>query len=162
MPDLKSYVMMYNIFGDEKMKYKKINEEYYIRIDPNEEIMETLEKICEEEKIHGGHFQGIGACGKVILSTYLPKTDGFEEHEYNGMLEMASLIGNVTIDKNQQISLHAHGVFSYLDEKGNPTVAAGHLSKAYVNYTGEIILKPSEIEISQRLDIVPKVAVWNI
>ena len=73
-----------------------MNDEYYIRIDPNEEIMEMLERVCETEKIHGGHFQGIGACGKVILSTYLPDKDEFTQHEYSGMLEMASLMGNVT------------------------------------------------------------------
>ncbi|MBR3368949.1 DNA-binding protein [Candidatus Saccharibacteria bacterium] len=144
------------------MQYKKMNDEYYVRLDPNEELIATLKKICATEKIYGGHFQGIGACGKVVLSTYLPKVDEFKEHEYIGMLEMASLMGNVTINLNGEITLHAHGVFSYLDEEGKLSVVAGHLQKAYVNYTGEIILRPSQMEITQREDIVPKVAVWNL
>ena len=144
------------------MDYKKINDEYYIRTDPQEEIMETITKICEKEKIGGGHFQGIGACGKVILSTYLPDKDEFEEHEYSGMLEMVSLLGNVTVNKDRQISLHAHGTFSFLDENGKPTVTGGHLRRAYISYTGEIILKPAGVEITQRSDIVPKVPVWNL
>ena len=144
------------------MRYTTINGEYYIRIDPGEEIMETLERVCDEEKVYGGHFQGIGACGKVILSTYLPTKDEFAQHEYDGMLEMASLTGNVTIDRDHKVKLHAHGVFSYLDAEGNLKVTAGHLSKARVSYTGEIILRPAGREITQRLDVVPKVAVWNI
>ena len=142
------------------MEYKKLNGEYFLRIDPHEEILESITKLCEAEKIFGGHFQGIGACGEVSLSTYLPAEQKFTFHNFSGMFEMISLLGNVTEGADGKINLHAHASFSFLDGE-KISVIGGHLKSAVVNYTAEIILRPANEVISQRFDIVEKVGVWN-
>ena len=133
------------------MEYKKIN---------GEEILNCITAMCENEKIFGGHFQGIGACGEVALSTYLPEKKDFTMHSFSGMLEMTSLLGNVTKNLDDKISLHAHANFSYLNGD-DIIVIGGHLKSAVVSYTAEIILRPANEIISQRFDIVDSVGVWN-
>ena len=143
------------------MEYRKETGAYYIRIDPGEDVMETIVKVCEENHVFGGSFQGIGACGEAVLSTYLPTTKEFQDHVLTGMLEMASLTGNVTKAADGKIGIHAHAVFSYLDGQKISTVG-GHLTKATVSYTGEIVLRSSESPIGQRDDLVPGVNVWDL
>lgn len=143
------------------MEYKKMGSEVYLRIDPEEEVMETIKQVCEKENILTGHFQGIGACGTAVLSTYCPETKDFIEHPYSGMLEMVSLMGNVTEAQSGAISLHAHAVFSYLNDSEQVATIAGHMLKAVISYTGEIVLRAAPEKIGHRADIVPEINVWK-
>ncbi len=143
------------------MEYAKLNGEYFLRVDPGEEILESITKLCENEKIFGGHFQGIGACGEITLATYIPAEKDFVLHNLSGMFEIVSLLGNVTQNSEGKVSLHAHGNFSYLDENKKLVEVGGHLRRAVINYTGEIILRPANEIIGQRFDIAEKVGVWK-
>jgi uncharacterized protein len=143
------------------MDYKKIENEVYLRVDPNEEVMETIKKVCVKENISTAQFQGIGACRNVVLSTYCPETMDFIEHPYAGMLEMVSLMGNVTKKNAEEIWLHAHAVFSYLNDSKEISTTAGHVIKAVINYTGEIVIRIVPETIWLRSDIVPGVDVWK-
>jgi predicted DNA-binding protein with PD1-like motif len=143
------------------MEYKKMENEIYLRIDPGEDVMETIKNVCERENFFTAYFQGIGACGNVILSTYCPETKKFIEHPYTGMLEMVSLMGNITKNSVAEPSLHAHAVFSYLKDNNEVQTIAGHMLKAVISYTGEIIIRPASAIIGHRTDIVPEINVWN-
>ncbi|MBI3035943.1 DNA-binding protein, partial [Candidatus Woesearchaeota archaeon] len=41
------------------MKFKKINDTYFIRLDRGEKIIENLKKFCAKNKIKCGYFFGI-------------------------------------------------------------------------------------------------------
>lgn len=84
------------------MDYRKMKDNIYLRIDKGENIIESIKAVCREEGIYGGYFQGIGACGKAILSTYIPEGNDFIDHSYEGMLELISLMGNITEDEKQR------------------------------------------------------------
>lgn len=142
------------------MDYAKLNGEYYVRVDPGEEILAAVTEICEREKIFGGHFQGIGACDEITLSSYVPADDEFVVKNFAGMFEIVALIGNVT-RVDEKINLHAHATFAYLDENKNFASLGGHLKRARVNYTAEIVIRPASEIISRRFDLVPNVGVWN-
>ena len=62
--------------------------EVYLRIDPDEEIMETIKNVCEKENIFTAYFQGICAYGNAVLSPQCPERKGFLEHRYSGMTEV--------------------------------------------------------------------------
>lgn len=135
------------------MEYAKLNGEIYLRVDPGEEILDAIIKTCEREKIYGGHFQGIGACGEITFRTYLPAEKISSYKNFTGLFEMVSLQGNVAY--TDKINLHAHAMFSYLDENQNLASVDGHLSRAVVNYKAEIIIRPAGEIIGNRFDILP-------
>lgn len=130
------------------MDYKKTETEYYLRIDKGEEIVSKLIDFCKKENIKTAHFQGIGACNKVVCQTLNLENHTFINHEKTGMLEMISLLGNIAEDDNGELSFHAHSVFSYI-ENDEVKLFGGHLKEAYVCYTGEIILSPTENTIKR-------------
>ncbi|MBR6841456.1 MAG: hypothetical protein IKM77_04050 [Prevotella sp.] len=44
------------------MEYRKIGDNYYIRMDRGDEIIGNLLSICEKESIPSAVFSGIGGC----------------------------------------------------------------------------------------------------
>lgn len=143
------------------MDYRKIKDTVYIRIDKGESVIETIKKVCEEENIRSGHFQGIGACDEAVLATWIPKKADFIHHTFSGMLEMVSLMGNISTDQDGNPYSHSHAVFSYLDEQEKPKVVAGHLEEARVSYTGEIVLWTADNTIGRMKDSMSGIDVWD-
>lgn len=144
------------------MEYRKENKTYYIRLDKNENLTESIKQICRKENIQAGYFQGIGACDDAILGTYISEKNDFIKHRISGMLEMISLMGNITTDQNNEPFLHSHASFSYLDKNGNVILTGGHLMEARISYTGEIILTQSEEKIGRMIDPKTGIEIWEL
>lgn len=144
------------------MEYRRAGETLYLRIDKGEEVMETIREVCRREGIGGGSFHGIGACDKAILSTWIEAASDFIFHTKEGMLEMVSLMGNISLDGEGTPFLHAHGIFSFVGEDGEVAVVAGHLLEAHISYTGEIILHAPPFSIGRSFDERAGIEVWAL
>ena len=144
------------------MKYKKIRDTFYIRVDKGENVTGSIIEVCKREKIQAGYFQGIGACDLVDLSTWIPERNDFTDHQLTGMLEMVSLTGNITTDADDKPFLHSHATFSYLNQEGEIVLTGGHLKEARISYTGEIILNPADEVIGRVFDENAGIEVWKL
>ena len=144
------------------MEYKKMKDNIYLRVDKGENVIKTIKEVCKKEGIYGGYFGGIGACSAATLSTYIPEQNDFIDHEISGMLEMVSLMGNITMDCDNQPFLHSHAVFSYLNQAGEIAVTAGHLKEAKIGYTGEIIITSAGDTIGRQFDENAGIEVWKL
>ena len=144
------------------MEYRKEKNAIYLRIDKGEEVVETIKKVCEKERVEGGYFQGIGACGRAVLATWIPEKEDFIHHTLTGMLEMIFLSGNISTDQNGQPFSHSHAIFSYLKDNGEVAIAAGHLEEAEISYTGEIVITPAEENIGRMFDEDAGIDVWKL
>lgn len=136
------------------MDYRKIGENYYIRMDRGDEIITNLLKICEQESIPSAVFSGIGGCQSAELQVFIPEKGCFETEHLEGMLELVSINGNVVRDGEGQLFHHTHALFSFKQKIGSDaaasahpddrqTVAGGHLKATTVLYTAEIELRPT-------------------
>ena len=148
------------------MEYRKIGDNYYIRMDRGDEIIRNLLSICEKESIPSAVFSGIGGCQSAELQVFIPETGSFETEQLEGMLELVSLNGNVVRDDDGKLFHHTHALFSF--KGGNRDVdnivggyqdgqhglratllpsggrmAGGHLKATTVLYTAEIELRPT-------------------
>lgn len=144
------------------MQYRKIKDTVYIRIDKEEYVIKSILDVCKKENIETGYFQGIGACDRAVLATWIPEKEDFIQHTLTGMLEMISLMGNITLDQDKKPYSHSHGVFSFLDENGQPKVAAGHLEDARIGYTGEVVLNTANEKIGRMFCPKAGIDVWDL
>ena len=146
------------------MDYKKFGDSIYARFDRGDEIISGILDICKNEKVLSASYSGIGGCGDVTVGTLVPKTNEFLEHNKKGvMLEMISLNGNISSDDNDNIEHHTHAMFSYLDENKTPQFLGGHLLKAVVLYTAEIVINPIKSGVIRRKqDEKTGITVWNL
>ena len=123
------------------MDYKKYGGTVYIRMDKGDEIISGILQICKKEQIQSAVFSGIGGCSEAQIQTFIPETRMFETQTIHGMLELASLTGNVIAGEQQELCHHTHAVFSY-KVGAQHCMAAGHMKSITVLYTAEIELRP--------------------
>lgn len=115
------------------MKNKEVGDRLFIRLERGEEIVSELEQVLEDEGIHAGSFQAIGAVSKATLGHYSLESKEYREKELNQPLEIVSLQGTVTGE-----GVHPHACLGTKDME----TYGGHLVEAVVAATCEIIVTP--------------------
>ena len=123
------------------MDYRKYGETYYARFDKGDEIIAGILEICKKEGIKSAIFSGIGGCSDAEIQTFIPEKGEFETRKISGMLELASMTGNVITDGDMNYYRHVHAVFAYKEDEEH-RVAAGHIKSTTVLYTAEIEIRP--------------------
>ena len=117
------------------MKFEKIKDTYFIRVERGEKIIETLKQFCTKNDIKCGYFFGIGALGEAELAHYIVENKKYTSKTCKQPLEIVNMNGNITT-MNKEVYLHCHIALS--DEKMN--AIAGHLKEGIISATCEIIL----------------------
>lgn len=123
------------------MEYRIYDQTYYVRMDRGDEIIDSLLRLCREEKLKNAVFSGIGGCREAQIQTFIPQTGTFETQTLSGMLELISLNGNIVCDDEGELYHHTHALFSF-KENGVHGMAGGHIKSVTVLYTAEIELRP--------------------
>lgn len=142
------------------MDYRKYSEKYYIRLDKGDEIIASLLEVCEKENIRTAQIQGIGGCDNVVVGVFEPDKKEYAREEVTAMLEMISLDGNITMYEGKPY-LHAHASFAYRGKDGRHAVLAGHLLRAVIGLTGEIVLTPADGNISRKHIEELGIRIWD-
>ncbi|NLC25107.1 MAG: DNA-binding protein [Fastidiosipila sp.] len=117
------------------MDYKEIADTIILRVDPGEDIVTAIAKVCNECDVKLGTIMGIGACDEVEIGIYLVEEQRYDRKKIKGEMELTSLLGNVSVMNGKQyIHLHAN--------LGNDKmeIIGGHLDRALVSGTGEIFI----------------------
>ena len=127
------------------MEYRKYGNDYVLRIDKGEEILQTISQVCQQEGILLGTVNGIGAVGEVTLGVFNTKKFQYGSVEYKGDFEIASCMGNIST-MNGNTYLHIHMAVGNSKEG---EVHAGHLNRGVVSLTGEFFLHKIEGEVDR-------------
>lgn len=133
--------------GSVKMVYKQFGNKYVIRLNKNEEIINTLQEFCAEREIAFGTITGIGSLKSVTLGFFDPSTKEYKEKTFREPLEMANMTGNITIKDGKPL-LHIHTTVAGKNYKA----LAGHMVKAEISLTGEIIIDAVNAKVEKAFD----------
>ncbi len=125
------------------------NNVYFISIKKDSDFLKTLTTFCEKEHINAAYLTAIGACNNLTLAWYNLETKSYEDHEYIEDLEIASLIGNVSLVKGKPF-IHAHGVFG----KRDMTTYGGHIRSMVISAACEVRLEVFDGKIDREFDNV--------
>jgi len=131
------------------MQYKKFANIYVIRLERGDEIIDSLKTLVEKEKIRGGFFYGLGAVKNVCLGYFDVEKKEYKEKSFEQDFELTSMVGDVAFS-GDKIIVHAHVTLAGEDFK----VVAGHLNKATVTATTEIVFNPVEGKLSKKTDLI--------
>lgn len=121
---------------------------FAIVLDTDDEVMGSLKRFVEREKLSFGQFSAIGAFRSARLGYF-----DWERKEYSPIpvaeqVEVASLIGDLATGPDGQPSLHIHCVLGCRDGRA----IAGHLLEAHVRPTLEIVWRDSPAHLRKRHD----------
>lgn len=129
------------------MQSKEKNNIIFLRLFPEEDLNEELQKTCLKYDIKTAIvISGIGQLKKAEIG-YFKKKGNYYPETFSQPLEILSLTGNIFKEKDNYYS-HLHIVLSDEDKK----TYGGHFIKGQVSITAEIVLLKSDIEIFRKLD----------
>ena len=129
------------------MNYRKGNDGLAIRLDENDEIIESVVSVCKKENIESAILHGIGAGKKFMISHFDTLEMQYHTRTFEGMLEIVSLSGNIAMLNGEHVA-HIHTALG----KEDFTMVGGHLVEGIVNPTCEITILPLEIKVEREKD----------
>ena len=139
------------------MHYKRFGDKVIFRLDKGEEIVSSLEKICQILRINLGTITGIGATDKATIGLFNLSTRKYESKELIGDNEIAPLYGNISL-MNEKIYLHMHANLCNSEHKS----FGGHLNSAIVSATFEGVIDIINGKINRIFDEKTKLNLLNI
>ncbi len=129
------------------MDYRKFGQTIIARIDKDEEILETVKTIAEKEHVKLASINALGAVNSFTAGVFKTDEKKFCPNTFDGTFEIVSLTGTIdTMDGGFYTHLH----MSAADETGK--VFGGHLSRAVVSATCEMVINIIDGEIDRRFD----------
>jgi len=109
--------------------------------------MEHLKTFANEHSLKAARFTAIGAFSSAELGFFDYGIKDYKKIPVNEQVEVLSLIGDVALYGDES-KLHAHVVLGRADG----TTVGGHLLKATVHPTLELILEESPGYLQRRID----------
>lgn len=133
------------------MKYKLLNgidnSTYALVFDAGDEVMEVLKTFANEHSLKAAHFSAIGAFSSAELGFFDYALKDYKKIPVSEQVEVLSLMGDVALYGDES-KLHAHVVLG----RSDGTTVGGHLLKAIVHPTLELILEESPGYLQRRMD----------
>jgi predicted DNA-binding protein with PD1-like motif len=120
---------------------------FAIVFDKREEAMESLRSFAIDNRVTAAHFTGIGGFSDVVLGYYDWETKKYVRIPVNEQVELVSLIGDITLEKDKPM-IHAHAVVA----KRDGATVGGHLLEAHVRPTLELVLTESPAHLNRKYD----------
>jgi len=117
------------------MEYRRFENTYIVRIDPQEEILEQIKVLAEKEEIKLASVQALGAINAFTVGVFDPLEKKYYANHFQGNYEIVSLTGTINT-MNDEFYCHLH--MSAGDDKG--LVVGGHLNRAVVSATCEMVI----------------------
>lgn len=121
---------------------------FILVFETGDEIAALLKDFAEEQKLTAASFKAIGALQSVQLGWMNWETKKYDPSVHlNEQVELLSLIGDVA-EYNGKPQVHAHVVIG----KQDGTAHGGHLMKAVVRPTCELVLTESPTTLHKVMD----------
>ncbi len=129
------------------MEYRRFNDTIIARIDKNEEILEKIKEIALKENIKLANINALGATNDFTVGVYKIDEKKYYSNNFKGDFEIVSLTGTINT-MNDEFYTHIH--MSAGNDLGE--VFGGHLNRAIVSATCEIVINIIDGRIDRRLD----------
>lgn len=129
------------------MEYRRMKDMIIARIDKGEEILEKVKELALTENIKLASVQALGAIGDFTVGVLKTEEKQYKANHFQGDFEIVSLTGTINT-MNDEFYTHLH--LSAGNEKGE--VFGGHLNKAVVSATCEMIVQVIDGRVDRKFD----------
>jgi len=133
------------------MQYKQVGEDprrFAVIFETGDELFEGLGEFVKRERIESASFTAIGALASVKLAWFDWEAKEYRTSvELEEQVELVSVVGDVAENKGEP-SVHAHVVIA----RSTGDALGGHLRRAVVRPTCEVVLTETEERLRKRVD----------
>ncbi len=139
------------------MKTKELNYDgektWAIIFEIDEDPKSGLENFAREHHVTAARFTAIGAFRKVLLAYFDWETKKYRDIPIDEQVEVLAMAGDIAL-KGRKPEVHAHLVVG----RSDGTTRGGHLKKARVRPTLEVMLTESPANLRRKFDPVSGLA----
>lgn len=129
------------------MEYRRFGNDIIARLDKGEEVLEQIKVIAGREEIKLATVSALGAVNDFTVGVYKVDEKKYYSNHFTGSFEIVSLAGTInTMDGEFYTHIH----MSAGDEAGK--VFGGHLNRAMVSATCEMIIRVIDGEVDRYAD----------
>jgi predicted DNA-binding protein with PD1-like motif len=133
------------------MRFKQIDDSpttFILVFETGDELASGLLQFAKERRLSSASFKAVGALSSVQLEWFNWETKAYDPAvTLDEQVEVLSLIGDVAL-KGEEPVVHAHVVIG----KRDGTAHGGHLARAIVRPTCEVVLTVSPVAMQKSLD----------
>ena len=129
------------------MKYQRFEQTIIVRMDKGEDIVEQVKNVALKEKIKLASISALGAINEFTVGVFKTKEKKYYANEFKGDFEIVSLTGTINTMNDEYYS-HMH--LSAGNDQGQ--VFGGHLNKAIVSATCELVIQIINGEVDRYFD----------
>ena len=112
-----------------------------------DEPISQLERFAKEQRLTSASFSAIGAFSSAVLGYFDRERKGYEEIEVEEQVEVLTLLRDVAVHEGEP-KIHTHVVL----RKRDGSAVGGHLLRAQVWPTLELVLRESRAKLRKRHD----------
>lgn len=136
----------------------RIGSIFFSRIFEGEDLAEAVRRRVEESGVKAGIFNLIGSLRKVVIGYYLEGE--YHSIEFDGPLEIASCMGNISISDEGEIIIHPHIVVANSEGEA----FGGHLMDgSLVSVTAElVIVEACGVNLDRVFDEKTRLNLWKL
>jgi len=120
---------------------------YVLVFDTGDEVIAGLLDFARTHDLGGSHFTAIGAFSSLVVGYFDWGKKDYKKIPLNEQVEVLSLVGDIALDEGEP-KVHAHVVVG----KADGTAHGGHLLRAHVRPTLEVILVESPQHLRRKPD----------
>lgn len=121
---------------------------FAVVFETGDEAMEGLQAFAREQGLAGSRFTAIGAFQDAVLGYFDWNTREYRPIHIAEQVEVLSLVGDVSLAPDGGPQVHAHVVVG----KADGTAHGGHLLRATVRPTLEVMLTEEPAHLQRRFD----------
>lgn len=129
------------------MEYRRFKNKIVARIDKEEEILEKIKEIALKENIKLASISALGAINDFTVGVFKVDEKKYYSNVFKGNFEIVSLTGTIST-MNNEVYTHIH--MSAGNENGE--VFGGHLNRAMVSATCEMVIDVIDGEVDRYFD----------
>jgi predicted DNA-binding protein with PD1-like motif len=135
------------------MQHKLLHERdgqrtFAVVLGTGDEVMGSLQAFAKAQHVTAAQFTAIGALSDVVLMYFDWQKKEYWRIPVNEQVEVAALVGDVAEAPAGGPALHAHLVIG----KHDGSAMAGHLDRAHVRPTLEVIVTESPAHLRKKKD----------
>ncbi|MDY7080803.1 MAG: PPC domain-containing DNA-binding protein [Chloroflexota bacterium] len=140
------------------MQIKALDGHYLIRLEPGDEVIESLKHFADEHEIGFAELYAIGTFQQVTLGYFDTTAKVYRNRTVEEQVEVLNLSGNISRGEEGEPIVHAHVTVGLSDYHA----LGGHLVEATVNPTLETVVSPASTTVYRRRDPATGLTLWDM
>tara|TARA_Y100000814_G_scaffold276828_1_gene237355 strand:+ start:603 stop:1031 length:429 start_codon:yes stop_codon:yes gene_type:complete len=139
------------------MNLIKDQNKYFISIDKDEYVNQSLLDVANNENLKSGWISGVGAIYDIEVGYFDVEKKDYVRKKFSGDYELLSISGNISIKEGDRF-VHTHITFSDIEFN----VFGGHLFDAKVAAAGEFLIDLCDFEVKRKYNENLGLHLWCI